>query len=324
MKGIGRVKRVVRIVRRRFRPAAVILMYHRVADVTSDPFRLVVSPAHFAQHMALVREGYSPIRLADLAEAIGRNDVPRRAVAVTFDDGYADNYYQALPALESMGVPATVFVTTGKTDSTCPFWWDELGRVLLGAARLPECLSLTVQGQAYEWPTGTEGQRRDALAAIRDLIRPRPNAERERAMDDLLRWASLERQLQSENRAMTTRELILLSQSACMDVGAHTITHPILSAMPPEEQHREIAGSRQRLQDLLGLPVSTFAYPYGNPSDFDAASVAAVRAAGFRAAVTTIQGGAEAGDDLFRLRRCEVNDCGLEEFRYQIEKGFIS
>jgi peptidoglycan/xylan/chitin deacetylase (PgdA/CDA1 family) len=121
--GIKLLRQNARWLKSRFRNRALILGYHRVADVEKDPLHLFVSPKNFAEQMEVIRQYTYPISMPDLVSRIGDNDLPRNAVAVTFDDGYADILYQALPILARYDVPATSFLVTGNLGR--PFWWDE-------------------------------------------------------------------------------------------------------------------------------------------------------------------------------------------------------
>ena len=128
-----------------------MLLYHRVAELASDPQCLAVSPARFADHLDVIRRHGLPVSLADLVDRSQREAVPAGAVAVTFDDGYADNLTTALPLLAAADVPATVMVSTLPLAHGREFWWDELERRLLGAGTLPQRLCLTVDGRPAEW-----------------------------------------------------------------------------------------------------------------------------------------------------------------------------
>ena len=118
MKGSAYARKAFHIVRRCFTPGAVILLYHRVAALPEDPYSLAVTPDRFCQHLEYISQTCSPMPLSDLVDAMRSRDLPRRAVAVTFDDGYSDNYWEAHPLLESAQIPATIFVTSDQVDST--------------------------------------------------------------------------------------------------------------------------------------------------------------------------------------------------------------
>ncbi len=299
-------------------------MYHRVADLAVDPHGLAVSPDHFAQHLEYIRGTCHPMRLLDLVDALKEHSLPRRAVAITFDDGYIDNLTQAYPLLKSAQVPATVFVTSGGIDSSCEFFWHELERVFLLPVHLPERLQMCVQGQEYEWPTTSTEERQIAYYAIDRLLRPLAADGRDQVLAELASWAGLRRNGRPDYRPMSVAELIQLTGDRLVELGAHTITHPVLSVLSPEAQYAEIVWSRQRLEGIIGSPVLTFSYPWGEAGDFTDETVEIVEAAGFRAACTTVRGGVEPGNDLFRLRRCAVRDWDIEMFKWRLESFFVA
>jgi peptidoglycan/xylan/chitin deacetylase (PgdA/CDA1 family) len=132
--------------------SAAILLYHRAADPELDPQLLSVSPARFTEHLDVLETHAAVVSLARVAEE-------RRGLAITFDDGYADNFDVAAPLLATRGIAATVFVTTGYLGRRP--WWDELESLLLRGGALPESLELEVDGVRRSWPiaNGTSVQR---------------------------------------------------------------------------------------------------------------------------------------------------------------------
>ncbi|NIV28316.1 MAG: polysaccharide deacetylase family protein [Anaerolineae bacterium] len=323
MRGIERVKRTVRKAWRSIKPAAAILMYHRIADVSADPHGISVSPDRFAQHLAYIRQTCHPMRLLDLVEATRRGAIPKRAVVITFDDGYVDFARQAVSLLLSAQVPATVFVASGHVDSSRCFWWDELDRLLLSPNPLPAWLRLLWGDKEYGWPTSTPEERRIAHQAIADLLRPLAVDQQQEVLASIMHWSGLPKTAYDNDRAMSSAELMQLAQSGLIDVGAHTVSHPVLSSLPLDDQQAEIVESRQRLGTILGNPVLTFAYPYGTAQDFTAETTELVEAAGFLAACASIPGSVEAGTDLFRLPRFWVNNWDLATFKSHLEYFFV-
>src|SRR5262245_16613215 len=134
----------------------VILMYHRVVDLPSDPPLLTVTPSHFEEHMDVLRRQGCCIGLSELATRLRTGLLPRRASVVTFDDGYADNLLHAKPLLERYSIPATVFVATGLLGADREYWWDEIERLLLLPGRVPERLRLSVAGDDFEAEVGAD------------------------------------------------------------------------------------------------------------------------------------------------------------------------
>ncbi len=324
MRGVTRLKRSIRNIKRLLNPVAAILIYHRIVDLQTDPFRIIVSPKNFASHLEYIREKYIPMSLSELANAMRAREVPHRAVVVTFDDGYGDNLYQALPLLEYYQVPGTIFVASHPVSIRQEFWWDDLERILLSQAYIPDVLRLTIEQTERIWPTANPKERQQAFEAIYAYLRSLPAALREKVLCDLAAWAGISRYGRPENLPMTIDELRQISRNKYIEIGAHTRTHPVLSTLKPDEQYAEIISGREELESILGKKIETFSYPFGNSFDFTDQSVKIVQAAGFQAAVTTIQGAVDINDNLYRLRRCEVNNWDISKFQKKLASFFYT
>lgn len=312
---------------------ALILLYHRVTELSSDPQWLCVPPSQFAEHMEVLRRHYRPLHLTELCRQLREGKVVRNAVVVTFDDGYADNLHEAKPLLERFDIPASVFVTTGKIESQDEFWWEELEGYLLQAEALPDSLSLTVGGKIYSW--GLTGERESVFPRgvrwnvamdvcptprhrvyreLAPVLRGLSSEDREAILQNLADWANVPRRPRDTHRTMRADEIVQLSAGGLVEIGAHTVTHPVLSLQPPEVQRREIEDSKRKLEAVLGRPVTTFAYPFGTPSDYNSETVTAVRQAGFSCACSNFPGWAVPGGSLYELPRYLVRDWGGDEF----------
>jgi peptidoglycan/xylan/chitin deacetylase (PgdA/CDA1 family) len=316
-----------------------------VAEPPSDPHLLCVTPRHFAEHLEVLRERGGLVRLPELARAL-RDGVlpPGQSVAITFDDGYADNLYNAKPLLARYGVPATVFVTTGYLGRGEEFWWDELERLLLRPGRLPEVLRLRVNGRILSWNLGEaaccgadayrrqrswnvleEGEpsmRQSCFRLLCRLLRPLPERQRRRVLDRLRTWAGAGSAGRRTHRALTHQEVRRLADGGLVGVGAHTVTHPVLAARPAAEQRAEIRQSKACLEEILGRPVLTFAYPYGSREDYSAETVAGVREAGLLCACSNFRGLAATDTDHFQLPRVMVMDSDGEVFARRLNELF--
>jgi len=321
MRGFGRIKKTVRRGERWFRPAAAVLMYHRIADVSIDPRGIAVSPMHFAQQLEVIHQTCHPMRLLDLVEAIReRHTLPKRSVVITFDDAYVDFARQAYPLLEQCEIPATVFVTTGYVDSSHNFWWLELDRLLLEIDHLPPSLRVRRRDRSYEWPTCGPEERQVARQVFDALLKRVPPDEQLEIVASMRRWANLEDGEIDGLRALSSEELCQLTRGGLVEFGAHSVSHADLSALDREDQRGEILCSRQRLETILGGSVPTFAYPYGL---FSPETVELVEAAGFKAAFAAMPGCVKAGADLFRLPRFGVGNWDAERFRRHLEYYFL-
>ena len=312
------------------RRQAAILIYHRVFDADFDPQELCVSHAHFGEHLEILQARYRVVPLAELAEAARTRTLGRGTVAVTFDDGYADTLAFARPALERNRVPATVFAVSGTLESGATFWWDRLERVLLRPGHLPEVLFLgagdeTVHirlgrwahlgGEEFEplrgWATSVPDDptpRHTVYRAIWQRLRVLPHAEREKLLLALESQAADLAPLPEGTRSLRTGELRELAASPFVEIGAHTVRHEVLAALPVDRQRQEIEGSRAALAAALGRPVRTFSYPYGASSDYTPETARLVREAGFACACASLHGLVRRGTDAFQLPRVVIRD----------------
>jgi len=301
MRAIARLKGALGRARARLRPKALVLLYHRVADLPSDPFGLCVTPRAFAEHMEVLRRLARPVPLGELTRSLGRHRVNRQAVVVTFDDGYADNLLAAKPLLEKFDVPATVFVATGYVGRGREFWWDELEGALFRPGPCPRIPASLAGGseppggdfkaedvarhRRWRYPGAEPRHDRYALfCGYHARLQGMHPAARDLALEDLRGAAGLAPGARPEYRALTRDELARLADGTVVEAGAHTVNHPFLPALPGPEQRREIFDSKAWLEETLGRRVGDFSYPHGG---FDAETAGYVREAGFRSACTT-------------------------------------
>ena len=300
-------------------PPVVVLGYHRVAAKAFDPHLIAVSPENFRAQMHHLKR---TCRLLRFEENWSATKEP--AVAVTFDDGYADNLLQALPILEEVGIPAIFFISTFILDQPRDrqrhdFWWDELELLVLGECAYPVCFRLKDREHGGTWPTETGDERRILYHTLHHLFLKSRAAQREDWLQQLRIWANRTNGGREADRLLTPEELRLLAASPWATVGAHTVTHTSLAALAEEEQRWEITASKQHLEELLGRPVTFFAYPYGASEHFNRATTRLCREAGFARAVSTLPGQAHRWTDPWRLPRQLVRNWDLETFAARLE-----
>jgi peptidoglycan/xylan/chitin deacetylase (PgdA/CDA1 family) len=308
-------------------------MYHRVNEAGPDPWGLAVSPRHFTEHLQVLRRETRPVALRDLPALRARKRGPRPCVALTFDDGYADNVLTALPLLREHDIPATVFVATAHLGKQRGFWWDQLADLLLRPGRLPATLELTVNGRDFHWSLGASveyseqaynrnsrwaaiGQEppteRQALYfALWELLLPLADEEQRRLLETLEMWAGASPIQEVTHRMLSEDELISLGNDDLIEIGAHSVTHAVLPSLSVEAQRREVVESKRVLEELTDNPVTSFSYPYGRHSE---PTLSVVRDAGFERACGTRPARVTAHGNAFDLPRISVPDCDGEEF----------
>ena len=297
------MRRLVRRLHRWFRrmDGPAILMYHRIATPDMDPWALSVSPKQFAAHVQALCAHRTILSMDAFVAQLRSRDLPHDAVALTFDDGYADNLCQAKPILEAAGVPATVFLTTGRIGTGKEFWWDELARMVLPRA---EPVSGNVMFDANDFqidlpPIDLATEPRVSWRAWDRPVTPREATyqrlwkalqsckpdRREAAMAQLRRLFGTTHP-NPEDLPMCAADIRRLV-SKRISVGAHGCTHQLLTSLPPAARIEEIQRSRVEAEALSGLPVTGFTYPHG---DRDAETIDMVRRAGYRWACSTCEG----------------------------------
>jgi len=336
----GKLRRKVEQFQKRFASKGLILMYHRVAEVELDPWGLCVTPQHFAQQLEVLQKSYQPLSLKQLLQSHRDGNIPQRSVAITFDDGYADNLHCAKPLLERYGIPATIFISTGYIGKDREFWWDELEQILLQPGKLPEKLTLNISGNIHHWELGaavnhsTQDYQRDRTSKVSEakpgsrmffyysiwqVLRPLPEAERIKLLGEILAWSNAESAVRKTHCSLLPEEVCALGQSELVEIGAHTVTHPFLSAQSTALQRDEIKQSKVDLEQMLDRPVTSFSYPFG---DRTAETIELAKASGFDCACSTVQDIVWRQSNRFDLPRFAVENWNGEEFAKQLLMWF--
>jgi peptidoglycan/xylan/chitin deacetylase (PgdA/CDA1 family) len=284
----------------RFSRRFQILTYHKVSP-DPHPFFAPTYPAVFEQQMQFLATFYRVMPLAELVERSQRGDIPPRSVAVTFDDGYRDNYDFAFPILKKWRIPATIFVATGVIETGETLWHD----------RIFDAFRFATAEQARREPPA---QRQRRLESALDRARRLYGEERRQWLDEVEEQL---KPLSPENQAsrMLNWSQIREMQSCGVDFGSHTVTHPILSRIPSREMLTEIRESKQLLEERLRIPITSFAYPNGKANDYNQDVQTALRESGYSCAVTARVGINAALGDPFELRRGQPWQEDIDTFR---------
>lgn len=294
-----------------------------------------MTPEHFAEQLSVLKNEMHPQPLQELIDP-PRRGVARRLVGITFDDGYADNLSIAKPLLEQFGIPATVFVVSGHVGGQREFWWDELEKILLQPGNLPEVLCLTIRGKSYVWELeeaslytqasfehsnswramGQEdpGKRQFLYRVLYELLQPLGPTERREVVDTLFAWANLSPEPRPSHQSMTRDDLQKVEHDSLVEIGAHTVTHPVLSAVPVALQRHEIEQSKIDLEEICGRPITKFAYPHGARSHYTPDTIAIVKRAGFLSACSAFGEFVQDDTDPFQVPRFAVPDLDGEGF----------
>ncbi len=339
--GMWRLKKLKKRIQGLVTPGTLILMYHRVAEIGSDPWGLCVSPQHFAEHLQVLQKLGCVVSLRQLQQMLENGKHPSRSVVVTFDDGYADNLYNAKPLLEKYNIPATVFFTTGYMNLKQELWWDELDRLLLQPGTLPEILQLKINGEDFSWSLGNAAtytqaeyqQYRNLLVwqenlpsvrhrlyySLYKLLYPLPTNQRQEIIDKILTWGSLKAEVRETHRFLTLEEMDKFQPSELIEIGGHSVNHPFLSTISYASQEEEIKQNKAHLEDIFSSPVVSFAYPHG---DFNPDTVQILRQLKFSCACTTNIGRVARECSPFELPRVQVENWDGNQFEKHLSIWF--
>ena len=320
-------------------PGALILMYHRIAEAPSDPWSLCVTPDHFAEHLQVFRNYGRSSSLKELTEALGDGRKTSRRVVLTFDDGYADNLIYGLPILERFDFPATIFVVSGNIGSHEEFWWDVLEHMLLYPGKLPSALQLRLDEKEFQWYLGDSAEydeesfnrdrswkaesqavpsERQALyKALHSLLRSMPTRERRKVLSQLREWSRRAKVFRPENRSLAEDEILAVERGGLVEIGSHTVNHPMLALRAPTEQIEEIQKSKAALEEIIGKPVKSFSYPFGSYAN---ETLGAVKQAGYACACSTIFNSVWRPSDTYQLPRIEIKDWDGEDLQRQLSR----
>lgn len=309
---VERIKTKVWQYQNAIRPRTFILMYHRVTDLEIDPWGLSVSKQNFEEQIAALKKNYKVICLNELLDRKAEHRLEDNLVAITFDDGYRDNYYNAFPILEKYNATATFFVNSEIIEKQIEFWPDTLIRLLLNQYELPK-EELRIESLKRRWHFPKEIDEDQRFHFFMDvwysLLQLHPKV-RQAALDEIAQWAEHETSVSNENLPMTTSQLKEISKGSLIEIGGHTSNHAALGFLNKKNQREEILTNKTWLENVLDKSVHGFAYPNGS---YNYKTISLMQELGFHYACTTNEMRNSAYTSNYRLPRFQVYDwSGLE------------
>lgn len=298
-------------------PRFQILVYHRVLP-NEDPFAMSpVSVSAFDGQMALLRKCFRVVSLDQLLEELDAGGPKPGTVCVTFDDGYRDNHDHALPILKKHGIPATIYLATGLIGTGESSWYDKV----LAVFRDTRAAALEYAPAGIPAaPLSAVRHRMAAAHRLLEWLKGFSPADRDAHISAVA--GILECDIGAAPRAMLDWDQVRSMHAQGVCFGAHTVNHPILSRIAPEEMDAEIAGSKAAIENALQSPVRHFAYPNGRRGDYNATTIGLLKQKGFVSAVTTNAGVNGPGQDRFEWLRRQPWENSVDSlyFRMLIER----
>lgn len=277
------------------RARLLVLTFHQVPREPDALLPGIASSTQFEAQMGWLSDFCNVLPLSDAVQHLSDGTLPARAASITFDDGYRDNLEVAVPILQKLRLPATFFVTSGAIERG--IMWNDL--VIEGARRANADLDLQDLGLGRYLMSSVD-EKKTAFRSLIDQIKYRSLAERMEITETVYSRATDE----PEPRLMMSRQQVAELAGLGFEVGAHTVSHPILGKLPTAAAKQEIEQSHRWVADVTGIAPRAFAYPNGRfGTDFTTAHEDQVREAGFELAVSTDWGAATAHSRLTAIPR---------------------
>ena len=284
----------VPLARRRRSRGVLILTYHRVRS-EPDPYLPAMPVEDFARQMECLKRRFRVGHLEDLLECVERDDVPDDAVAITFDDGYRDNFDCAFPILRALDLPATFFLVTGAISGRSALWHDRVFRAFsLTTAACLERFGDSAKSRRLGSPDERDATRDAVLGYLKTLHPTRRDSE----IDDLVRRLGVPDAEPPQRLMLEWDEVASMRRGGCR-FGAHTVSHPVLSRLSLDEARHELSASRLAIEERLGEPCRVLAYPNGKPADYSPTIHRLAHEVGYRWVLSTVFG-------VHRSRRADV------------------
>ena len=276
-----------------------VLIFHRVRAIPDPLFPGEIDAQQFDRLCTWLKHWFNVLPLDQAAALMQSGGLPGGALAISFDDGYADNHEIALPILQRHGLKATFFIATAFLNGG-RMWNDSV----IEATRLCKApvldLTRTVAASLGVLAVESLPDKQAAIGRLIGAIKYLPPQERTEWVNAIVQAAGN----QLPNDLMMDTQQIIALQNAGMQIGAHTANHQILAKLSRSRARQEIAASKQALEAMLGRKIDLFAYPNGKPgTDYSAETVELVRELGFAAAFTTVAAANTAASDPFQLAR---------------------
>jgi peptidoglycan/xylan/chitin deacetylase (PgdA/CDA1 family) len=277
---------------RAFNPGNLtVLNYHRVTDPNDpccDTFKPNISatPDMFDRQIAYMKQNFDMVSASDFSAYLGGSGhLPSHAAIITFDDGYSDNYTIAYPVLKKHGVSALIFITTDFVGLSKPSFWDVAACAFAHTEKTSAILPLTGE---QTWSNDRE--KHSVMMRWIEMLKTVPEAEKQEYARQLPVVLAVESAITLCQDVFMTWDQVREMGANGIEFGSHTLTHPIMTRIPHEQVKRELVESKQLIEQEIGKPVVTFAYPNGGPEDFNPGIIAELRDAGYMMAFSLMPG----------------------------------
>lgn len=293
------------------RGTLTVLLYHGVTGSSSEGIENYsgkhIRREAFAEQMLFVSRHCHVLSMQEVTEHYKkRKAFPDNAVAVTFDDGFQNNYSVAAPILADLSIPAIFYVSTGFISTDRMFWVDIVEDCINRCRK--EHITIVLGGGNNKFSLSTDILKTAAVEAIKIYCKGCPDDEKEHIVESLIESSGVSPACSAaaNYRKMTWEEVTELDADSFFTIGSHSVNHVILSLLSTSEMHREVSESIAVLEKRLGHPVEHFSYPEGQQNHFNNEVITCLRESGIVCCPSAIEGVNVFEEDLFTLKRIMV------------------
>jgi peptidoglycan/xylan/chitin deacetylase (PgdA/CDA1 family) len=306
-----------------------IVLYHGVTERHSFPgienYREKIVPVKvFLKQIEFLQSNFRIVSLKDLIDTWSGS--PQRAksmIAITFDDGYQNNFRVVFPILKEKNIPFTIFLPTDFIENKIPLWVDRL-EYAIGNADVNK-LNIRKGEKEITFSLESRTAKIQADSFIRNLAKTISNKQRSSLINEVVRQCGqdLINHLldQPDYKPLTWNEVLLMANSGLVEIGSHAVSHAIATSLPLEDFRKEIIVSKKIIESKTRKKCLFFAYPNGQPNDFSAPTNQVIKEVGFFGALTTVMGFLNSGEDRFSLPRLDMGETHNEKVFFSTLSG---
>ncbi|WP_426451416.1 polysaccharide deacetylase family protein [Paenibacillus sp. S-38] len=298
-----------------------IVGYHRLSENLPDDqvHVLAVTRQNFEDHLRFYGKYFELISMDEVEPLLRQGKLIKDYMAVTFDDGYRDNYTLGHDLFRKYDIVPTIYLTAGPIDRRHVLWTDVIDAIV-ASFHGPE-IQLKLVDLSGTFPLSTPAERTLLCEAIKNEIKRYDEQYKRAAIEELIRLFDAKLTL-DDSLIIDWSEVQELAESGVI-MGSHTVNHPTLSKIVHEDAVQEVTESRRLIEERLGRTVKHFAYPYGKREDYTPALKESLSQL-YTTSVTAISGVNRPGQDLHELKRVIVENISVHQLRVRLLKQKIS
>jgi peptidoglycan/xylan/chitin deacetylase (PgdA/CDA1 family) len=284
-----------------------VIVFHRIGDNEFDPLSMFVKIKTFDSIMNYITNNYKVISLQDALDLLEKKErFSDNYIAVTFDDGYKDNYVNAFPILKKYNIPATIFLTAAYKNNFN--WYD---RIVDAFQRTKKTFFKLDELKSEVFLLKTLQDKQDVIRKVVEFAKRIAGLERDKFIDKVITLLDVNQdQIDDSNRLLSKEEILEMNANG-VTFGSHGLSHTILTVLSPNDAEREIIDSKNLLSLMTRMNIDLFAYPNGQEGDFNDEILGLLKKYDYRAAFTVLSGGNNSGISFFKLRRYCITGLGV-------------